>query len=36
MSGRPFDKLPDLTRQVGPHMNSNICDVYRLLSYTTA
>jgi hypothetical protein len=31
VSGRPFDQLPEIIHRLGPHMNGNICDVYRSL-----
>jgi hypothetical protein len=31
VSGRPFDELPEIIHRLGPHMNGNICDVYRSL-----
>lgn len=31
LSGRPFNALPPLQQRLGPHMRTNICDVYRVL-----
>lgn len=31
LSGRPFSALPPLQQRLGPHMRTNICDVYRAL-----
>lgn len=31
LSGRTFSELPPLTQRLGPHMMTNICDVYRAL-----